>query len=171
MKRAILVALALVIALAPSSAFAARRSDTTGDVGGKLDLVRLRYSQPLQEQAVLRLVTKDTWSCKYLNADGGNNLRWIFDGKNDGDGDLIGRFFCVNSRLKFSLRSTSGSDFVDNYDASRPNKRTARVQITTMYPQLEGGKMGLKAKSKDVIECSEPCIDRAPNKGWWVVGL
>lgn len=170
MKRSILGLVALAMALVPSTALAARRSDSTNDVGGKLDIARLRYTRPLQEQARLKISTKEQWGCNYLNADAGNNLRWVFDGKDDGDADMIGRFFCVNNHLKFSLRSTSGPKVLDNYDATRPNKRSAKVQITLMYSQLDGDKLGLKAKSKDVSTCGlEGCKDRAPNRGWWTV--
>ena len=98
------------------------RRDPIGDVGNRLDLVRVAFRGHGDGTATLALRTERRWRCRYISRDlihdgGTASLRWMVNTDRDHNDEKTGFFSC--DKEGFSIRLGKRT-----YEARRANLRS-----------------------------------------------
>ncbi|HET7481867.1 MAG TPA: hypothetical protein VFK89_03305 [Actinomycetota bacterium] len=173
MKKIVAVVVLALLALAPTAG-AATFTDPD-DMTSPLDIRKLTYTDEGHQVATFVVVTDDNWRCSYIQP-GLTSVKWLFDGRNDGDVDLVGKTRCLNPAgpgrdLELFL---SGRDTGNSYEPvpiKRPNRHTMKVTFSFDLVELRGphASMFMKVKDGAAEGCTSAhkCTERAPDSGKW----
>ena len=163
MRRFALAVLATVLLIPAGATAQVSAVKDPNDFKGMLDIVRIQEGAS-NKGLTLRMAMSTSWRCRDLNAYS-RVVAWWVDLPGGGSPNLIGRFACRGSRLRFMLRETGPGG--DNFDlrATRPSKRS--VQALVPARALGGQTPSVWATSRESGSdvCPRRCYDRAPNRG------
>jgi hypothetical protein len=177
MKRFVAVTVGLFLVATMSPAFASAITDPD-DMTSPLDITKLVYRDLSGDKGTFRVVTQDRFNCRYLRR-GLSTVKLYFDGKADGDNDLIGNFVCrkvsaSRHRIFLALHGTKSGNNYEPVAVKRPNKHTMRATFPVKnIPETKGAHLNVIAKVRDGqaegCTSAHKCHDRAPDTGTWNV--
>ena len=164
-----LIVLALCFIAAP--AYANSFSDPD-DMTSPLDIRELVHKDKGGDVHAFKVTTDGNWRCRYLEP-GLTKIHFYFDGKGDGDTDLVGKTRC--------LKYTGGRDLVlflsgdrNSYEPvpiNKPTRHTMRFKFPFNIPELRGEHVDVHIKVEDGVAegctSAHPCTERAPDNGRW----
>jgi hypothetical protein len=160
----------LVVALLVGSVSAAPAGGhiDPDDMTSPLDVRELIFLPSESGGGVLKLMTDDAWDCEYLQPDL-STLTWKFDGRADGDTDLIGKVRCVDGKPLLFLR---GKDTGNRYEAvqgRKPTRDSVKFAFSFDISELQGRHLAVFIEVSDGAAegctSAHPCFDRAPDRG------
>ena len=165
MKKALLVLVSVLLAVVPLGGASAKTLTDPNDSSGLLDIetISLHYDS---STGVLTLQTWHGWGCKALRRGVKTSLKWYFDGKSDGDTDLVGKFICVSpNKSPHLVLKLHGTETGNNYElvpARKLDRRTVKTRFPFDLTEIKGNRITVWAKSKDWITggCDDGCPDK-----------
>jgi hypothetical protein len=100
---------------------------------------------------------------------------WLFDGKGDGDIDLVGKVRCLKFKGGRELvLFLSGRDSGNSYEPvplKRPNRHSMKATFSFDLPELKGAHVDMSVKVSDGVAegctSAHPCTERAPDTGMY----
>ena len=173
MKTRLALATAVLLLLAASPAHANTFTDPD-DMTSPLDIRELVHKDKGNDVHSFKVTTDDNWRCRYLEP-GLTKIHFYFDGKGDGDTDLIGKTRCLKHQGGRDLVVfLSGKDSGNSYEPvtiNKPNRHTMRFKFSFDIPELRGPHVDLFIKVEDGFAegctSADPCTERAPDDGKW----
>jgi hypothetical protein len=172
MKRMIaLVAGALLLFAMPASAQTFTDPD---DMTSPLDIRKLEHTDKGKDVHLLKVTTDDNWRCDYIGELG--KIRFFFDGRGDGDTDLVGKVRCLDPKgpRRDLVLFLSGKDSGNSYDPvpiNRPNKHTMKVKFSFDLIELRGPHVdlsfGVTDGQAEGCTSAHKCTEQAPDTGAW----
>jgi hypothetical protein len=166
------ILVASLCALMAASVATAPAGDFTDpdDMTSPLDVRELVFTPARGSGGTLKLTTDDRWDCEYIQPQL-NTMTWNFDGRADGDTDLVGRVRCVDGDLLLFLRGRSSGNRYEPVPGSRPNRKSVKFRFSFDLPELNGRHLGLSIDISDGAAegctSANACHDRAPDRGRW----
>ena len=168
--RIVMATIVLAIFLQPASSSAGDSYTDPDDMTSPIDVRELVFEPARGGGGRLTLTTDDRWDCDYLQPRL-NSIKWKFDGRADGDTDLVGNVRCDGRRPQLFLRGTETENRYEPVDGTRPDRRSISFSFSFDIAELEGRHVSLFIDISDGAAegCTSaaPCFDRAPNRGRW----
>jgi hypothetical protein len=162
----------MIVALLAGSVSPAPAGDFTDpdDMTSPLDVRELVFTPAQGSGGSLKLITDDAWDCEYVQPRL-NTMTWNFDGRADGDTDLVGRVRCVDNRLLLFLRGRESGNRYEPVRGTRPSRKSVRFVFSFDLTELSGRHVALSIKISDGTAegctSANPCSERAPDRGRW----
>lgn len=144
------------------------------DMTSPLDIRKLEHTDKGNDVHLLKVTTDDNWRCDYIGDLG--KIRFFFDGRGDGDTDLVGKVRCLDPQgsPRELVLFLSGKDTGSGYEPvpiDRPNKHTMKVEFSFDLRELRGPHVdlsfGVTDGQAEGCTSAHKCTEQAPDDGTW----
>ena len=145
------------------------------DMTSPLDIRSVTYTDKGGKVASFRVVTDQNWRCSYIHP-GLNSVTWLWDGRNDGDIDLVGKTRCLKPShgprdLVLFLSGKHSGNSYEPVPIKKPNGHTMKVTFSFDIPEMHGAhaSMLMRVRDGEAEGCTSAhrCTERAPDSGKW----
>ena len=147
--------------------------DDPDDMTSPLDVRKVTYHDKGGGVGSIKIVSDEAWDCEYFEP-GLNSMFWLFDGKADGDVDLVGKVRCLkpSSGPRDLVLFLHGKETGNSYEPvplKKPEDDSMRGTFSFDLPELKGRHLNFVVKVKDGTAegctAAHKCKERAPDSG------